>query len=115
MVEPHAACALHYRFKDYGRKLVGMLLKQSGHRLEISRIPLAAETTAGLRGKKAHREGGAEGAMHPRDRIADAHGVPCIAVVAVADCGEIGLTMGAATAHGGLNRHFHGHLGSHRA
>ncbi len=53
--------------------------------------------------------------MHARDRVAHAHGVPCVAMVAGADGHEIGASVVSAFTYGCLYRHFHGHFHSHGA
>ena len=97
MVEAHSSGTLHYRFKDQGGQLVLMFADYRGQRLYVGRVPLAVEGNLRRGSKIAYRQGGSESAVHTRDGVADAHGVPRVAVVAAADGDEVGFPVVART------------------
>ena len=92
-----------------------MLFEALLHRGNVGFIPLAAETAARLRHKIAHRKRRTKGTVHTGHRVAHAHSVPGIAVIARTDCQEVGFVVRTAAANGSLHRHLHSHLHRHRA
>ena len=91
MIEPHASGSLHDRFEYKCGYLPVLFLQQIAKRLYVGWIPFAVKAAAWLWHEEAHRQRRAECTMHPGHRVAHAHRIPCVAVIARPDCGEICL------------------------
>jgi hypothetical protein len=82
MVEIHSSCALDYRFKNQCCYLIGMFAQCLFKLIHGRRIPLFPEFNSRLLYKKAYWKSRTECSVHAGHRVAYAHGIPSVAMIA---------------------------------
>ena len=113
-VEVHAAGALHDRFEDDGRHLVGVALQERSHLLEVAVLEAGAEDRGRPGREELRGEHVGELVVHAVHRVAHRHGGEGVAVVA-APHGEQAMAVGPAPPQPVLDRHLDGDLHRDRA
>ncbi len=111
MIESHTAGPLYDWLEYHSGQSVGVLVDESLHRDEVGGIPFIIEAALGGIGEISFWKRRAEGPVHAGDRVAYRHGIPSVAMIPAADCGEIC----AAWIIVGLDGHFHCHFSGHRS
>ncbi len=109
VVEAHAARSLHYGLEDDGCDLFMMVSDERGEIHHTLFVPLGVETAAGGRGEVVLGQEALVELVHAAIRVTNAHGTEGVAVIAAAQCDELGSggAFGVPVLLGHLERHFH--------
>ena len=113
-IEIHASGTLHDRLQDQRGDLVSLLLQQILQRTDRLLLPRFGELHGRLWQEVLHRQTSRKQAVHTSDRIANRHGMPCIAMIPAADRRKT-MFLRLPLRLPILNGHLHRYLYRHRA